>query len=173
MEFLPRCDPGCSIGGAVMPSYLDRTLQPSEIVLHRTRLHWVVYLSGVATLLFGLTMWALSNELYSTAIASKLFYKAVGGVFCLLGLVSLAAALIQRISTEMAITSTRVLVKRGLILRKTVEMSRSKVETVEVKQGIAGRMLDFGTVVVRGTGGGLEPLRNVDSPLEVRRHILA
>lgn len=146
-----------------MPSYLDRTLQPGESVLHRSRLHWIVYLNGMFLMLVSAAICAAS---------SKSVFVAIGGVMGLLGLLSLAAALIQRISTEIAITSKRVLVKRGIIVRNTMEMSRSKIETVEVRQGITGRMLDYGTVIVRGTGGGLEPLKNIDSPLDLRRHIL-
>ena len=40
-------------------------------------------------------------------------------------------------------------------------MNRSKVESVDVDQSLFGRVLGFGTVVVRGTGGSLEPIRLV------------
>lgn len=146
-----------------MPSYLDRTLQPDETVLYRARLHWIIYAQGAALVVAGAVVWIAS--------AIPIFF-VVGGIVMAVGLLSLAAAAIQRFSTELAITSKRVLVKRGLFVRNTVEMSRSKIETVEVKQGIAGRLFDYGTVIVRGTGGGLEPLKSVDSPLDVRRHIL-
>ncbi len=146
-----------------MPTYLDRTLQPDETVLYRARLHWIIYAQGAALVVAGAVVWIAS--------AIPIFF-VVGEIVMAVGLLSLAAAAIQRFSTELAITSKRVLVKRGLFVRNTVEMSRSKIETVGVKQGIAGRMLDYGTVIVRGTGGGLEPLKSIDSPLDVRRHIL-
>lgn len=145
-----------------MPSYLERTLQPDETVLYRARLHWIIYAQGAALAAAGAILWLASVTP---------FYFAIGGILVAVGLLSLAASAIQKFSTELAITSKRVLVKRGLFVRNTVEMSRAKIETVEVKQGITGRMLDYGTVIVRGTGGGLEPLKNIDSPLEVRRHI--
>jgi hypothetical protein len=47
------------------------------------------------------------------------------------------------------------------------------VESVVVDQGVLGRMLDYGTVIVKGTGGGLEPLSMIDGPLDFRSRITA
>ena len=34
-------------------------------------------------------------------------------------------------------------------------------------------MLDYGDVIIHGTGMGIEPLDNIDHPLELRNHITA
>jgi len=34
-----------------------------------------------------------------------------------------------------------------------------------------GRVFGYGTIVVRGTGGSLEPIRNIADPLRFRSHI--
>jgi hypothetical protein len=52
-------------------------------------------------------------------------------------------------------------------------MNISKVETVDVEQGVLGRMLNYGTVLVRGTGESLEPLRHIEAPLALRNAITA
>ena len=93
-------------------------------------------------------------------------------------LIALAAldwlrAFLRRVSTELAVTDRRIVIKVGLIRRTTMEMNRSKVESVAVHQGIWGRLLDYGTVVVKGTGGGVEPLKNIDRPLDFRSEITA
>ena len=54
--------------------------------------------------------------------------------------------------TEMAVTDRRIIYKRGLIRRMTAEMNIEKVESVSVGQSILGRILDYGTIDVRGTG---------------------
>ncbi len=56
-------------------------------------------------------------------------------------------------SSEIVITDRRVLIKTGIVRRQTAEMFISKVESIGVEQGFLGRMLDFGTVRIRGTGG--------------------
>jgi uncharacterized membrane protein YdbT with pleckstrin-like domain len=73
----------------------------------------------------------------------------------------------------MAITNRRVVAKVGFIWRRTIEMERQKVESVSVDQSILGRMLDYGTIIVRGTGSTLEPMTNIDSPIEFRNKLLA
>ena len=74
-------------------------------------------------------------------------------------------------TTEIAVTDRRVITKTGFIRRKTTEMNMEKVESVDVDQSVLGRILDYGDVIVRGTGSGLAPMRNIDAPLELRNHI--
>ena len=45
------------------------------------------------------------------------------------------APLIQRATSEFAITNKRVIIKVGLISRRTLEMNLSKIESVNVNQG--------------------------------------
>jgi uncharacterized membrane protein YdbT with pleckstrin-like domain len=50
-------------------------------------------------------------------------------------------------------------------------MNMDKVESVQVGQSILGRMLDYGTVTILGTGEGFETLRTIASPIELRNNI--
>jgi hypothetical protein len=52
-------------------------------------------------------------------------------------------------------------------------MNRDKVESADVDQSLLGRIFDYGTVVVRGTGGNLEPIRNIGDLLTFRTYITA
>ena len=70
-------------------------------------------------------------------------------------------------------TDHRVIYKSGLLSRHTIEMNRDKVESVDVDQSLLGRIFGYGTVVVRGTGGSLEPIRNIGDPLTFRTYITA
>src|SRR5262249_7349964 len=81
----------------------------------------------------------------------------------------LVSALISRESTELAVTSKRLIAKFGLIRRTTVELNHSQVESFNVSEGILGRIFGFGTLIVHGTGGGKTPIANVEAPLEFRR----
>jgi uncharacterized membrane protein YdbT with pleckstrin-like domain len=58
-------------------------------------------------------------------------------------------------------------------MRNTAEMNMDKVESVKVDQSVLGRMLDYGTVTVVGTGQGLEPIKDVASPIAFRNAITA
>jgi uncharacterized membrane protein YdbT with pleckstrin-like domain len=46
-----------------------------------------------------------------------------------------------------------------------------KIESVSVNQNILGRLLNFGTVTVTGTGGTMESFRAIIEPLAVRQKI--
>jgi uncharacterized membrane protein YdbT with pleckstrin-like domain len=71
----------------------------------------------------------------------------------------------------MAVTNRRVIYKKGLVRRQTNEMNMDKVESVQVKQSIVGRILDYGTVTILGTGEGFETLRTIASPIALRNSI--
>ncbi len=79
--------------------------------------------------------------------------------------------LVARATSEFAVTNRRVIIKVGLVSRKTVELKLDKVESIGVEQSIPGRILGYGTIVVRGTGGTNEPFRAIARPLEFRRAV--
>ena len=79
------------------------------------------------------------------------------------------APLIDRYSSEFAITSKRIIIKVGLISRRTIEMNLAKVESVNVDQSILGRILGYGTITVIGTGGTREPFYQISRPLDFRK----
>jgi len=79
------------------------------------------------------------------------------------------APLIDRYTDEFAITNKRVIIKTGLISRKTFEMNHSKIESVNVDQSIFGRLLGFGTITIVGSGGTKEVFPKINHPLEFRK----
>jgi uncharacterized membrane protein YdbT with pleckstrin-like domain len=91
----------------------------------------------------------------------------------LIGLFLAAREGLQRWGTEIAVTDRRVIYKTGLIRRHTAEMNMDKVESVTVTQSLLGRLLDFGSVRIRGTGEGLEHLHYISSPISLRNTITA
>ncbi|HCE17793.1 MAG TPA: PH domain-containing protein [Anaerolinea thermolimosa] len=80
-------------------------------------------------------------------------------------------ALTVLFTTEFAITNRRVIAKSGFIRRHTLEMLLAKIESVSVNQTILGRLLNFGTVTVTGTGGTRESFRAIVDPVGVRKKI--
>lgn len=79
------------------------------------------------------------------------------------------APLIEYGTSEFAITNKRIIIKVGFISRRTLEMNLSKVESVNVNQGILGRILGYGTIIVIGTGGTKEPFESIADPLAFRK----
>jgi uncharacterized membrane protein YdbT with pleckstrin-like domain len=155
-------------------SYVSRVLQPGEQVVHDAGLHWIVFARAMvaATACLVLAIAAIANAGSKTQYLSLALWIAAA-ICALLALSTGLAAFIRRVTTEFAVTNHRVIYKKGLLARHTLEINRTKVESVDVDQSIPGRFLGYGTVIVRGTGGSLEPIRNVSDPLTFRSHITA
>jgi uncharacterized membrane protein YdbT with pleckstrin-like domain len=86
-----------------------------------------------------------------------------------LGLIFWIAAAIKYISTELAITNKRVIAKFGFISRKTIEINLAKIESIQVDQGIIGRIFNFGSLVVSGAGNPQAPIPGISEPMQFRR----
>ena len=151
--------------------YVEQVLQPGETVAYATSLHWLVYLRPIVLLVLSVL-----SLIATSAVTALIAAYALKIIALLLGLFALASgldALIRRSTTELAVTDRRVIYKTGILQRHSMEMNRSKVETVGVNQSILGRVLGYGTVIVRGTGGSFEPIQFIGDPLTFRSHITA
>lgn len=149
-------------------SYIDAVLQPGERVIHRGRLHWIVHWHGLALLVLAVLLVLVpAHDQTRTAL------RWAAALSALAALAFLAKAAYERWITEIAVTDRRVIYKRGLVRRVTAEMHVDKVESVGVNQSILGRILDYGTVDMHGTGGGIEDLRSVADPIAFRNAITA
>jgi uncharacterized membrane protein YdbT with pleckstrin-like domain len=162
--------------------YVDRNLVPGETLLYRTRHHWLVlmgpFFGGLLLLVPGV---ALMAEAIATRDSAGLVVGSATispKVMVVSGVVLAAAAIIgfsygvaKRNATEMAVTNRRVLIKTGMTSRRTLDLMLSRVESIGVEETAAGRMLGYGSVVVRGTGGTPEPFLMIAHPQEFRRAV--
>lgn len=86
-----------------------------------------------------------------------------------LGIFFWVIAFIRYKTTELAFTNKRVIAKFGFISRHTVELNISKVESIQVMQGILGRVFNFGTLVISGAGNPNAPIPGISDPMAFRR----
>ena len=151
--------------------YVNRVLQPDETIVLATHLHPIIYLYALWYVAVAVVLFIASFQVNSVEIHAIVQVAAL--IFLLFALVAWARAAIRQVTTELAVTDRRIIYKAGLISRHTLEMNRSKIESVDVDQSLLGRVLSFGTIVVRGTGGSLEPIRLIRDPLHFRSCITA
>lgn len=146
-------------------SYVDNHLLPNETVTYRTTLHWKVYLGPVLLSAFvcaPLMVFGLRSE-----------HKPVAALPAVVALALLGAAFIKRSSSEFAVTNKRVIVKVGVLQTRSVELLLGKVEAITVTQGLIGKMLGYGQIVITGSGGTKEPFDGIQSPFDFRRAVQA
>jgi uncharacterized membrane protein YdbT with pleckstrin-like domain len=151
-------------------SYASKHLIPDEKLLYETRLSWVVLFWPVIVptiILLGVGGYLI----YTYANADTNNMKEIGVGLIVVAALVFGIGLTKRNATEMAVTNKRVLIKQGVFGRRTLEILLQKIESIAVEESMSGRMLGFGTVIVRGTGGTPEPFKKMAHPLEFRRHV--
>jgi uncharacterized membrane protein YdbT with pleckstrin-like domain len=153
-------------------SYIDHNLTAGETVIYQTRLHWIVMLRSIVTacilvaLAAFLVYYAQTHS--SPDPSTSHLLEGLGAVCLIAAIVAVLTGAARRNATEMAVTNHRVVIKVGLVGRRTIEMMLTKIESIEVKETAFGRMLGYGTIVVIGTGGTPEPFPRVAHPLQFR-----
>lgn len=127
-------------------------------MLSRATPHYIVYAWAVIFVVIGFIMLLGGSD---TAPASVTFF-----------LIALFVGLVAHIrvkTSEFAVTNKRVLIKVGVVSRRSLELLLAKIEGIGVNQSITGRLLDYGTIVVSGTGGTKEPFKIIAKPLAFRK----
>ncbi len=156
-------------------SYIEKHLIEGETLKYQTKLHWVVMLGHAGLAAFFL---AASIALFVYSWNAKRTGQSPSNILVFLALGALLVAVIlfgvgqiKRNATIMAITNKRVIVKTGLASRRTIEMLLSRIESVVVEEPAMGRVLGYGTVIIRGTGGTPEKFEKIAHPLEFRAQV--
>ncbi len=155
----PRPQPPPSVAArADAHGYIAGTLLPDERILYRARLHWLPCAIGPA-ILFLVGLLTIGQA------------PIVPGFFFTLTAVFAVWGLIRYTTTEFALTDRRVLAKVGWLWRQSREVLLLKIESLDVHQGPLGRLANYGTVVIAGTGGTRERFTGIAAPLDLRRRV--
>lgn len=121
----------------------------------------------------SLSLWPMCGQLFGGLVAfSSIFYFDVA-LIVKLGLFGVGAMLWSWVyvaleTTELTITDRRIIIKHGLIRRATDELYLNRIEGIEVKQSLIGRVCDFGTLQIRGVGTEVAPVNDIAGPIEFR-----
>jgi uncharacterized membrane protein YdbT with pleckstrin-like domain len=142
-------------------SYIEKNLMIGERIMYRAKLHWIVFLWPI--------IWFVVAVLSLTKYGNTEGGKILAGIFILLAIIMGIGSQIKYSTSEFGITNKRVIVKVGFIRRNSIEVLLSKVEGIQVNQGILGRILGYGSIVVSGTGGTKDPFRKISNPFEFRK----
>jgi uncharacterized membrane protein YdbT with pleckstrin-like domain len=125
-------------------SYIEQSLTKGEEVIHQARISWFSQLPLI--------------------VLGFLLLPAMG-----MGLLLWVIAIARYFTTEMAITNKRVIAKFGFISRRTVEINLQRIESIQVHQGVLGRIFNFGSIIVSGAGNPQAPIPGISDPLAFRR----
>jgi len=148
--------------------YIEENLMKDETVIFKTKKHWISYIW------WGLVSCVLCGGpigIVSSAFCLIRGEFTAGILFLLWAIVSSLPLLFCYISiktSEFGVTNQRVIIKTGVFRTDTYEILIAKIESIQVSQGIIGKWLNYGNLVIRGTGGTPSLYREIINPFEFR-----
>jgi len=177
--------------------YVQQSLGPDEELVHIGQFHWTYTLQAFLMIFWGLvgSILVMAVVLYYYGTFNQTFgaeffppmprkaglleqvrhihpgIRIFAFLVFIYGLLRFAQMMVEKATTEIAITSDRLIYKRGLVARHVGEMSIDRIEGVDVRQSFWGRIFDYGRVIVRGMGVGEVMLPPMCSPVTFRRAI--
>ena len=162
--------------------YVDDTLGSGERIVRKAEFHWLYTAQAAAVLVvmlaIGGAVYLVGQGLRDAPQAEALtdfIDKAaifIAGGLALIGLFAFLREMLATCTTEIAVTDRRLIYKTGFIARRTQELPVSKLEEVNLKQGVLGRALGYGRLTIAGTGGDKAlTLPDIDDPVAFRRAI--
>ncbi|MGQ0527119.1 MAG: PH domain-containing protein [Alphaproteobacteria bacterium] len=168
--------------------YVQQSLGPNEELVHVGQFHWMYTFNAFLSIL-----WGIAGSLL-VIIAAVFAYKQLGKfpanldwvqamqylhpgirivsfVIFVFGLLGFAHKMVIRATTEIAITNSRIVFKKGLIARQVGELSIDRIEGVTILQSVCGRMFNYGRLAIRGMGIGEVVLPPISDPIMFRQAI--
>ena len=139
--------------------YVEQQLMQGERVVYRAKLTPLMFVGPSIFIAIGVGFLAAEA------------LRPVAMILLPIALLALLATYVRHKTSEFAVTDRRVIIKTGLIARRTLETQLSKVEGVGVDQSISGRMFGYGNITVKGTGGTSKPFAMIANPMRFRKAV--
>jgi uncharacterized membrane protein YdbT with pleckstrin-like domain len=165
-------------------SYIDSLLSRGEQILYVARQHIFVLVANILTEL------ALIALLVAAGLASNMAFDTsnavIGGitasnlilVICVgISVIVLISGLIDYMrwnAEQYIVTDRRVIQVRGVLSKRVTDSSLEKINDVELRQSLLGRMLNFGTVEILTAAGeeGANLMDRIEAPLAFKKAML-
>lgn len=129
-------------------------------IVYQARLHWILFFWPLALLCFGVFLNLKYPQLHDVAVFVTIFAVAWGVVVW---------AAYQ--SSSLTIKKKQVILCTGILVRKTLDIPLSKIESIDIRRSLLGSLLHYGSLVITGTGGSRQLVNYLNKPLTCRRYI--
>ncbi len=129
-------------------------------IVYQARLHFIIFFWPVALLLVGVYLGLEFRAL-----------RDVATFFIVFSIVWVIMVWLTYHFSSLIIKSNQVILCSGILVRKTLDIPLSKVESIDIRQSILGSLLQYGSLIITGTGGSRQFINNIAKPLTCRRYI--
>ena len=134
-------------------------MNKTEKVMFEGHLHWVVFLLPACILIAGFILSQI-----------PIIYFA-GLAFMIIGLIWGAFNFLNYACNSIQVTESFLIIRTGILVRQTLNFSIQQLESVDITQSLLGCLLNYGSLLVSGTGGTQGTFGPMANPLTCRRFL--
>ncbi|MDM8564306.1 DnaJ domain-containing protein [Candidatus Halobeggiatoa sp. HSG11] len=167
--------------------YIRRTLISGEKIIYQAYPHWLFYLDVIGLIFFLSSSYLLLNEPvfiqqnipkiilwipWLTTDYLEISVWSLGlGVLVFIGIMVIWEAFVDNKTTELIITSRRILHKTGLLNRTVIDLKLGRFESIKVKQTLAGRIFNYGSITITGMSKMQTTVHHIVAPLKFKKQL--
>ena len=129
-------------------------------IVYQARLHWILFFWPVMLLCLGGILWFEVEQL-----------SVVATFFMVFALIWGFMVWTRYQFSSLTIKNTHVILRTGVLVRNTMDIPLSKIESIDIRQPLLGSILHYGSLVITGTGGSRQFVHYLNRPLTCRRYI--
>lgn len=134
------------------------TQETTEI--YQAHLHWVIF------------FWPIVLIIISEVVAYQFpAFRTPSYILSAILLLWCVFLLLTYQFSSVTIKKSQVILRTGLWVRQTVDISLNKIESIDIRQSLLGSVLQYGTLIITGTGGTRQMINYLSKPLTCRRYI--
>ncbi len=142
----------------------DTNAQPApkseNNVIYQAHLHLIIFLWPIAllcvTAYLALVFPQLRTPSYVMGLCALLWIAITG---------------LTWLSSSLLIKKKQVILCTGILMRQTVDIPMNKIECIDIRQSIIGSLMNYGSLVITGSGGSRQVVDYLNNPLTCRRYI--
>lgn len=132
----------------------------NDNVIYFARLHWIIFFGPILLLCFGIVLAFEIEPLREIAIFLEI-----------MALIWIGITWVTFHFSSLTIKPKQVIFRTGIVVRQTVDISLTKIESIDIRQSMIGALFRYGTLVITGTGGTRHLINFLNQPLTCRRYI--
>ena len=131
-----------------------------KLTPYLSRLHWVIFLKPMLILLVPIILDFIG--VHDTRAFLVFIGVFVGWII---------TELVRYIFTSLSIGEANVIYQTGFFIQKTIDIPMRKIESIDITQSLIGSILNYGDIIITGTGGTRQVVKAIEHPLTCRRYI--
>ena len=161
-------------------SYADGLMSKGEVILHREKQHWWVFiwsakwvvLAIIVALIVGVWANSWEGEGFIDTLGNFITFPLVPIIF-IGGLLYLGWVILQYLNQEYVLTNRRVIQVSGVLSKKAADSSLEKINDATLEQSIFGRVFGFGDLaILTAADTGIDRFRMLIRPIEFKKAML-